>query len=1017
MSAELSFGEQAAEAIEEASENVIESYMVNADLSWIPAAGAACVIAMFLFTIAVIWTSRVLPANKKILRTIACALWGALFSGLLILLASFASAGSVTAPSAIFAVSSISIAAGSIACAASRTRGLVDWFALGATKCGKQENSASPSPRARESDTDNVEGTSEASGTSPSERTIKEKYSRMLVKRAASDRRVRYIVSRVFEAITLWLVPILAIGAVSLLCFMFLEMPSNTSWIFIAEPYMACELSVIAGIVAGCWLVFQRRPIGFAIPMALFLMLGAAEYFVETFKGAAIMPSDLRSMNTGMAVAGGYEYEIGTVLIICIALFALAAGMLSWIEDPLARFLSRKEYVFTERYQGMFLPKIIEKKQKKENIICVIKNAIACLLSILLGLYIIQAPIAAGMDTDWEDEGIIFDYWQTYLSVDSYGLIPSFMNALQLEDLEAPPGYSTEKAQELQNAMASLYDQYIGSSPERAAASSQFEETCPNVVMIMNETFADLSRLGGLGVGYEGPLFVNNMNAIAKGSTDVSVYGGGTCNSEFEGLTGTSLGLVGGGISPYAIYDLSSLDTIPKQFKALGYDTTAIHPEYATNWGRDGVYPAIGFDTFIDKDSFEGAETSRGHYADAATYDKVMEVLRNNDSPQFVFDLTMMNHGGYETGMIPAEESTDYDFTGIVDESAAAATNEYLSSIRMSDEDVQQFLEELKNFDEPTVVMFYGDHHPGFSWWFQESFANRDSDISYQESMYETEYFVWSNYAVAGNTWNPSEQHAAGDDQAQGDPGILGPVLGNIFPSSAPETDLQIRQSLGSEEDEMYPDIQDDFAVYRGDMSPASLAAWTLSYIGAPLTDYEKANFISRWWIQSNNIYGYMDAAGTWHSMEEVEAIAATDIYAQAMQIISDTAARGSLPTGEELLGQRGVDIEQDAQVEKTGAGTEAMLDQENGNIEIDETTNENLGDENIIEDIRENISEEAAGEDPITADDTQAIADEVPPENTDPTIVQATERDYQDAVMVNVMKWLAYLNFSSLIK
>lgn len=976
MSTELSFGEQAAVAIEEAAEQVVEPYMINADLSWLPACGAGLVVIVAIFAVAVVWLSKELDVKRKVLRTITTVLWATLFVGLEVLLATFASAGHVVGASALFVACCVSVAGAGVLAAVSRTRNLIDWSKLHTRRYGVEENIACASSFWGSTSKTLIEV---SEPESPNAQAIENKYSRMLVHKSTSDlETARHVVFRMFYTVAGWLVPLLLIAGVSVLCYMFIELPSNPSWSSIAEPYVACELSIIAGVVAGCWLVSQRRPVGFVIPMIVSLAYGAAEFFVETFKGAAIMPGDLRSMNTGMAVAGGYDYELNAVLLVCIALFALAAGALTWVKDPLSRFLSRKHYVITERYQGTFLPKLVEKKQHKENVVCLVKNAIACVLSVLLGAYVFTAPINAALATDWEEQGIVFDYWQTHSSVDSFGLLPSFINALQLEELDEPEGYSEEEAEQLQAAMAGLYDQYVGASPERAAAVEQFDSTHPNVVMIMNETFADLSMLGGLGVGYEGPLFVNNMNAIAKGSANVSVYGGGTCNSEFEGLTGTSLGLVAGGITPYAIYDLSAIDTIPKQFKALGYDTVAIHPEYATNWGRDGVYPAIGFDEFIDRDAFEGAETSRGHYTDDATYDKVMEILSNRDAPQFVFDLTMMNHGGYETGLIPEEDNVGYDFTGIVDESAAAATNEYLSSIRMSDEDVQHLIDELAAFDEPTMVVFYGDHHPGFSWWFQEGFADRTSDIAYQESMYQTEYFIWSNYAVAGSAWAPSEQQAP---EGTADSSMLGPVLrGSMVSEPLADANQQMRKQIGANSGG-YPEIQDNYVVYRGDMSPASLMAWTLSYTGAPMTDYEKANFISRWWVQSNNVYGYMDACGMWHPMEEADAVASEDIYEQAMAIIADVSARGWLPGSDELSEQR-------------AAAEAASVEGVPGNIEMMEVPIE---------------------EDPMMEPDPVAMEDEVPEEGT--TEVSMTPREHQDAVMMNVMRWLAYLNFSSHLK
>ena len=64
-----------------------------------------------------------------------------------------------------------------------------------------------------------------------------------------------------------------------------------------------------------------------------------------------------------------------------------------------------------------------------------------------------------------------------------------------------------------------------------------------------------------------------------------------------------------------------------QDFSDIGYATTAIHPNLASNWNRETVYEQFGFDQFIDITGFEGAETLHSGVTDAATYEKVIEVL------------------------------------------------------------------------------------------------------------------------------------------------------------------------------------------------------------------------------------------------------------------------------------------------------------------------------------------------------------------------------------------------------
>ena len=170
--------------------------------------------------------------------------------------------------------------------------------------------------------------------------------------------------------------------------------------------------------------------------------------------------------------------------------------------------------------------------------------------------------------------------------------------------IDVPEGYADDAARETEEAYAARYDETLGAEPGREAAVAQFAETRPTVICVMNETFADLSLLGGETWGYEGPSRYDSLDGtLASGSLAVSVLGGGTCNTEFEFLTGVPLAYVGDGKYPYSLYDLSASPSLARQFSELGYQTTAMHPNYATNWNRESVFEQLGY---LDKPSSRG---------------------------------------------------------------------------------------------------------------------------------------------------------------------------------------------------------------------------------------------------------------------------------------------------------------------------------------------------------------------------------------------------------------------------
>ena len=121
-------------------------------------------------------------------------------------------------------------------------------------------------------------------------------------------------------------------------------------------------------------------------------------------------------------------------------------------------------------------------------------------------------------------------------------------------------------------------------------------------------------------------------------------------------MTGNSMANLGSGVYPYTIYNMETTGNLAEQFKSLGYSTTAMHPNHATNWNRENVYKDFGFDQFLSINDFQGADTLRGMVTDQATYDKILELLDQNADPQFIFDVTMQNHSGYDTGLLPVDK-------------------------------------------------------------------------------------------------------------------------------------------------------------------------------------------------------------------------------------------------------------------------------------------------------------------------------------------------------------------------
>lgn len=166
----------------------------------------------------------------------------------------------------------------------------------------------------------------------------------------------------------------------------------------------------------------------------------------------------------------------------------------------------------------------------------------------------------------------------------------------------------------------------------------------------MDEAFSDLSVWGDFETSEEVmPFFKQLQQEAVGGEVYVSVKGGNTANTEFEFLTGNSMAFLPTGSIPYQQYIKSETPSLASYLKSLGYTTTAIHPYNRSGWDRDTVYEYFGFDQFLDKDSFTDPYRLRGYISDKSAFDKIIEQyeIGKNQGSQFIFEVTMQNHGGY----------------------------------------------------------------------------------------------------------------------------------------------------------------------------------------------------------------------------------------------------------------------------------------------------------------------------------------------------------------------------------
>lgn len=267
-------------------------------------------------------------------------------------------------------------------------------------------------------------------------------------------------------------------------------------------------------------------------------------------------------------------------------------------------------------------------------------------------------------------------------------------------------------------------------------ASTKVAET-PDIVVIMNESFADLRCYGA----QIAPEIYRDWDEIlarsAHGTAYSSVFGGNTPNAEYEFLTGDSLLFYTGTPIPYETAIRQDVPALPGLLAQLGSGTVAMHPNEGIVWSREQVYPKLGFGRSVFLADYENTEMLRRYVSDQANYSQVLRVLEEADGPRFLFNVTIQNHGSYE-------EEDFADLNALLDScTGCSQTCQYLTLVKESGAALKEFLQQLEQRPRKTYVVFFGDHQP----WVDEAFYSQyESGQDAQEHLrYQVPYFIWCN--------------------------------------------------------------------------------------------------------------------------------------------------------------------------------------------------------------------------------------------------------------------------------
>lgn len=440
---------------------------------------------------------------------------------------------------------------------------------------------------------------------------------------------------------------------------------------------------------------------GILIPM----IFGLANYFVVQFRGNPILPWDFLSIGTALSVADNYEFVFTWKVVISLVLFI-------WLI-----LIASKSSVVIRNWK-IRLTGLIVSAALFFGYISAIQNA--------------DVQTFFGMDKTLFTLNVMYR---------NNGIAGGFLGNLQYLNIKEPEGYSEKAVKETAG---------IDKFEEETSETLKDSEMYPNIIVIMNEAFSDLSVWGEYTTNQEVmPFFKSLQEEGVGGELYVSVKGGNTANSEYEFLTGDTMAFLPAGCVPYQQYLNTDMPGLTSYLKKLGYQTLAIHPYNRSGWDRDEVYEYFGFDEYLDKDAFDNPHRMRGYISDRSAFEKIVEQFewKPEGCPMFVFEVTMQNHGGY------SKETPDFDtyieFEDFRDKTlSVTSTEKYLTLMNESDKALKELIQYFKSQDEPTVVLMFGDHQPS------EYITNaiqrvcgsvQGNSLEEQQKGYRVPFAIWSN--------------------------------------------------------------------------------------------------------------------------------------------------------------------------------------------------------------------------------------------------------------------------------
>lgn len=451
-----------------------------------------------------------------------------------------------------------------------------------------------------------------------------------------------------------------------------------------------------AVLILLLWALTNRAWVAFLVTGVFTMIYSFAEYWKLLGRSDPIVAEDLTFISEGLKMGGSY---------IVITMHMLIAGALVALLTLVFFFLLRGR---------------LPKRLPRIGIAALLIGASTLLyLSVYTDRERYDRYPCWGSLNRWIDSNVFI----------SKGCMYPFLYSIRSAVVTAPEGYREKTA-------VSLLEQY--------PTDDIPEERKVNVIVVMYEAFADLSRCTDrITAADPYAAFHRLQSESLHGSLVTNIFAAGTIDTERCVLTGFST------LTSFRRPSWS----YARYFTAQGYAVNGSHPGYETFYNRLNVNANLGIDRYWFRENHYEAMASDYLISDAVFLPEIEKLCREDLQAAdyvFSFNVTYQNHGPYPQDT--QSFSAPYVPKDGLDDASYTIVNNYLHGVEDTGSQMLAMADRLRKEETPWVLVFFGDHKP----WLGDQNSvytalGIDLTSETEESFYnyyDTEYLIWANDAA-----------------------------------------------------------------------------------------------------------------------------------------------------------------------------------------------------------------------------------------------------------------------------